>query len=119
MSKENFKKEKTKYIALVLSNIKTPVFSSKTPEEDFFSAHEGLNVARSTTNYTYLENCIKYTKQIFSCIAEQIQSNCKDMIPEKRETNDVNSKIFPAYHLKAVPRLLHREGDSNRAQKSC
>lgn len=49
MSKENFKKEKTKYIALVLSNIKTPVFSSKTPEEDFFSAHEGLNVARSTT----------------------------------------------------------------------
>ena len=41
------------------------------------------------------------------------------MIPKKGETNDMNSKIIPAYHLKAVPRLLKREGDSVRAQKSC
>lgn len=112
MSKENFKKEKTKYIALALSNIKTPGRkTSSLPMKDYM-------LQEVPPNYTYLENCIKYTKQIFSCIAEQILSNCKDMIPRKRETNDVNSKISQAYHLEAVPRLLHREGDSNRAQKS-
>lgn len=62
MSKENFKKEKTKYIALALSNIKTPGRkTSSLPMKDCM-------LQEVPPNYTYLENCINIQNKYFHAL---------------------------------------------------
>lgn len=61
--------------------------------------------------------CLKQTKQktdkIYFKMGFQTLAigQWRTVIPEKRETNEVNPVIGPAYFLERVSRALHREGE--------